>query len=199
MANVTIIRPDGSTLTFDSVREYTVTPTVTVTEHPVESGSAIADHARANPDLLAVRAVVTESPFDRQDSAGGPDRPLRAFDFLRACVGELVSVVTDRLGTFPSMTITRFPTTVDRMRRLPFDVEFKAVRLAEAGLITIAPDTPVATDPSSGFEVPESIGLPDEQDVGEQPTTTTEESEPAQEEADTSVLLDLLTAVGAEP
>lgn len=191
MPAVSIIRADGSTtLTFDATLDYTLQSSISVTDHPVESGGNVSDHAQVQPKTLAVRGIVTETPYANVDSTGGADRVSRALEFLDAAAGELLTVVTERFGTLENMVLTRYPTTADGVRRLLFDVELKQVRIATAGLIDIPPSAPTTASAAAG--------LPDEQDVGEQPTTTTEE-EPAKEEADTSLLLDLLTAVGAEP
>lgn len=191
MAAVSIIRADGSTtLSFDGVLDYTLTSSVAVTDHPIEDGSSVSDHAQKQPKTLSVRGIVTETPYDNVDSSGGPDRVARALEFLDAAAGELLTVVTERFGTLSNMALTRYPTTADQVRRLLFDVELKAIKVATAGLIDIPPTAPTTSSAAAG--------LPDEQDVGEQPTTTTDE-EPAQEAGDTSLLLDLLTAVGAEP
>lgn len=197
MPAITIIRADGQAFVFDGVQSYTLTSSVSVTEHPVERGAPAADHAQVQPKLLSLaRAIVTETPYSNVDTVGGPDRVSRALEFLDSIAGTYVTVVTERFGTLENMAILRYPTTADVVRRLGFDIDFKQVRLVEAGFVDIAPGTPVQTD-STGGETSAASGLPTKQDAGEQATTPTEEGE--QEEADTSLLLDLLTAVGAEP
>jgi len=184
---ITIVREDGrTTLTFDAVISYALTGTVSVTDHPVETGSTVSDHAQRQPKQLAITGIVSETPYASVASSGGADRTAQALAFLDAAAGELLTVVTAAFGTLQNMVLTRYPTTADNVRRFTFDLEFKQVTLATAGLVEIPP------------EQTSSAGLPDEQDVGEQPTDTTEDA-PAQEEADTSLLLDLLTSVGAEP
>jgi hypothetical protein len=91
------------------------------------------------------------------------------------------------------------------MEHLDFQIEATQIVLAVAGLVDIPSDAP-ATDEAA-------VTLPDEVDVGEQATTTTDATssttttatattsadEVSQEAADTSVALDILTAVGIEP
>lgn len=197
MPAITIIRDDGEAFSFDAVVTYTLTSSVSVTDHPVESGSDVSDHAQVQPKMLSLsRAIVTETPFSDQDSVGGADRVTRALEFLDSIAGALVTVVTERFGTLENMAILRYPTTADVVRRLAFDIDFKQVRLAEAGLVDIAPETPVQED-VNGSETSAAAGLPDAQDAGEQATLPTEGGE--QDAADSSLLLDLLTSVGAEP
>jgi len=196
MAAITIIRDDGQAFSFDGVVSYTLTASVTVTDHPIESGSVVSDHAQVQPKMLSLsRAIVTETPFSDQDSSGGADRVTRALEFLDSIAGALCTVVSERYGTIENMAILRYPSTADVLRRLAFDIDFKQVRLAEAGLVDIAPSTPVQVD-AGGAETSGAAGLPDAQDAGEQATTPTEGGE--QDEADTSLLLDLATALGVE-
>ena len=184
---ITIVREDGrTTLTFDAVIRYARVRTISVTSHPVETGSTVSDHAQVQPDQLTITGIVSETPYASVASSGGADRTAQALAFLDGAAGELLTVVTAAFGTLRNMVLTRIPTEADNVRRLGFDLEFRQVVLATAGLVDIPP------------EQTSSSGLPDEQDVGDQPTDTSED-DPAQEEADTSLLLDLLTAVGAEP
>ena len=118
----------------------------------------------------------------------------RALEYLDTIAGTIVSVVTEVFGTLQSMAITRYPTTRDAIRRLGFEIEFKQVVLAEAGLVSIPPEAPAAGAAATG--------LPDEQDVGEQPTTSTtaaDGSGATQEAADQSLLLELTEALGVAP
>ena len=190
MPIISIIRPsDGETFSFDAVETYTLTSSADVTEHPVERGTPSADHARVNPKLLGFAGVVTETPFDNRDSTGGPDRVQRALDFLDSLGGTYATVVTE-FGTF-TMAITRWPARRGRLRKVDVDVEFKQVRIAEAGLITISPSAPAAGTTAAA-------NTPDAQDVGEQGTTDATK-DVARTEQDRSLLLDLLDSVGEAP
>jgi len=189
---ISIIRADGSTtLSFDGVITYSLARSVTTTDHPIEDGSTITDHAQRQPAILGVRAVVTETPWVHVSSSGGAARVSAALDFLDAAAAERLTVVTDRYGTLENMLLTRYPSTEEGAGKLEWDLEFREIKIATAGLVEVPPDVPAA-DTSAG------AGLPDAQDVGEQPTTSTE-TDPEQEAADKSLLLNLLESVGAEP
>jgi hypothetical protein len=187
-----IVREDGTTLTFDAVPRLGFSPSVNVTDHPIEDGSVISDHAQAQPLLISITGLVSESPFTSTSSTGGAARVLAAIDFLKACEGQLVSVVSDRLGTFENCLVTRYPYDLTVKRSLVFEVELKQVRIATAGSVTL----PVGT---ASEEVEDSAAS--EVDVGQQATTTTASDTngegAAKEEADKSTLLELAEALGA--
>lgn len=188
---ISIIRTsDGVTFTFDVVEWYTLTSSVDVTEHPVERGTNIADHAQVKPKVLGFAGIVSETPFDFVDTAGGPDRIRRALDFLDSIAGQTATVVCEVFGTYENMAITRYPARRGKLRKIDVDVEFKQVRIAEAGLITISPSAP-AVDTAA------AANFPDAQDVGEQPTKAATSS--TQDSANKSLLLELLESVGEAP
>ncbi len=190
-----IVRADGSTLSFDAVTRITYSPSVTVTDHPVEDGSQVSDHAQRQPLLIALTAIVSESPFARVADTGGTEHTLAALAFLDAIAEERVSVVDERLGTFADLQITRWPHTVDKLLRLEIPIEFKQVRIATAGYVSIPPSQPVASA---------QTGFPDKQDQGKGATASTNTGSTAgggiegaaQEEKDKSILLELLESTG---
>lgn len=190
MSTIAITDSAGTTFVFDVVREYMLTSEVSVTDHPVETGANVSDHAQKLPKKLAFKGLVTESPFDYQDTTGGVDRVTRALEWLDSIAGTLVTVVTEVFGTFSNMAITRYPTSRSSMKSLEFDCEFKQVILATAGLVDIPAEAPVA-------ESAAAAGLPDAQDVGEQPTTDVGDT--AATASDQSALLSLTEALGISP
>jgi hypothetical protein len=197
----TIIREDGETLTFDATPRLVFSPSVSVTDHPIEDGSVISDHAQAQPLLITISGLVSESPLAvGTTTSGGLARVQAAIEFLRACEGVLVSVVSDRLGTFENCLITRYPHEVTPKRSLTFDVELKQVRIAEAGLVEIP--TSNFTSTTSTTEAVQAaideamVAFASAYDTGAQATTSTA-SEPAQEEQDKSTLLEIAESLGA--
>ena len=71
----------------------------------------IADHAQDKPKVLGFAGIVSETPFDFVDTAGGPDRIRRALDFLQ----EVEAVLE------PSGTVAR--RRIPRQRRVAVDME----------------------------------------------------------------------------
>lgn len=60
------------TLTLDASIHETHTATSTVTDHPVERGSNVADHIRPDPDVLTMEAIISNTPhFLPVDHMGG--------------------------------------------------------------------------------------------------------------------------------
>lgn len=74
-ANGGSIQPDTAEI-FEHLRE------AEVTEHPVEDGSAIADHVIVKPLRFTLTTNWTPRPFDSNYLPAGNDRPDRAFDQL---------------------------------------------------------------------------------------------------------------------
>lgn len=167
---LTIIRPDGSAWTFDATIREDFSPALVATDHPIADGSAVTDHVQRLPLALTVECLMTESPYvdatANQIRAAqipvGTARVLAALDFLRACEGELLDVVSTRLGTFRSMALLRYPHSVDRARRLGFLLDFRQIEVGNAQSVTIPPARPRT-------EV--QVGAPSEQDVGDQAAT----------------------------
>lgn len=199
---------DGTELLLDGVTEYGVDAGVTVTEHTVESGANISDHARSNPKRFTATVRVSASPLGAVSPAG-PQRLAGALTWLETHARQPITIVSARFGTMTSMILTKWPTRATVLEHLDFQLEAVQIVIAEAGLVEIPPEAPATEEAATT--------LPDEIDVGEQATTTTDAStgtstattasatstttadEVSQEEADTSVMLDILTAMGIEP
>lgn len=203
-----IVRADGSTFRFDAVTRITYSPSVTVTDHPVEDGSVVSDHAQRQPLLVSLNAIVSASPFASVASSGGAERLRAALAFLDAIAEERVSLVDDRLGTFDNLQITRWPHTVDALLRLELPIEFKQVRIATAGTVTLPGSSSSGVAPISDRDaallttilnnaaaaqalVATNGQFASTQDVGAQATGTTA-NDAAAEEADASTLYSLL-------
>ena len=165
----TIIRPDGVTLTFDATIRESYDPASIATDHPVEDGVAITDHIQELPLTASVEALITETPHEgavtprttNATSAAGVQRLVDAVEFLRGCQGQLLDIVSVRLGTFRNMALIRYPHTVTNVRRLPFVMDFRQLRVVSAQSVYIPPAQPRESV---------NAGAPDEQDIGDQAT-----------------------------
>lgn len=134
MSFTLVRKEDGAYLGFDAILDETYSPTIATTDHPVEDGSSIVDHARVQPLSFTVTALVTESPYAPAEGAvtAGEQRVREALDFLRGCEGKLVDVATVRNGTIGGCLLTGYPHSFDAKRRLQFQLGFKQVRIANA-------------------------------------------------------------------
>lgn len=68
--SLTLLRANGSSLTFDAVPSLSRTHSVSVTENPVELGAAVSDHAQVLPPRFTVGALVSfEGPLGADTTA----------------------------------------------------------------------------------------------------------------------------------
>ena len=153
MAAVTIIRENGERLSLDAVLRFAASPENLVTQHPLEDGSFVSDHIQTLPETITFSGPVSETALDaRQAFPNDPNRPARVRDFLRACSGETVTVVSSTLGTYRNMALVRYPHEIKTRRGIEFTLVLKEIRIGVRSVI-LAPLAPT-------------------QDVGKQPTTT---------------------------
>jgi hypothetical protein len=169
---------------------------VRVTEHPIEQGANVSDHAQARPRVVTVSVVVSETPIQqprlRALTLGGPslegaqNRVLEFFEFIRSIAeaGEFIDVTTPKFGTISRCVIVRAPLEVSNVNEGRWTIEFRQLRLAERQTVQIPPLAPAP---------PAQDGAPDEQDVGTQPT---ENPESAEEAEDASILYGIGETLG---
>lgn len=177
---ILVRRSDGSTWVPDVVVSVDTSTDWSVTDHPVEEGVSVSDHVQRQPTEVTLSVVLTENPTKVGGRVGGPIHLQQSLEWLRetADAGELVDIVTRRDGVMQGFAITSLPFTMDRVARLAFPLTLREVRVAVATTVQITVEE-TASDTATG--------APDEVDVGEQSTTSTEE-DPEAEEADQSVL-----------
>lgn len=181
---ILVRQDDGSDWSPDTVVAVNVSKVWTVTDHPVEDGVVVSDHVQRQPDTVVISCVVTENPTKIGSVVGGPVHLQQKLAWLQetADAGQLVDIVTRRLGVFKGYAITGVPLLLDRVSRLAFDLTLREIRVATATTVQITVDK-VAADVATG--------APDEVDAGEQATTSTD-GDPAAEAADQSTLAALL-------
>jgi hypothetical protein len=181
------------TITFDATIREIHTGVTTMTDHPVEDGSVVADHAVDAPDEIELAAMVSNRPIlalaaERSRSVlGGPaqDRANDAFRELDRArrAKELHQVITD-LKTYDDMMITSLSVTRDKDSLEILDC---TIRLRQFRVATV-----------EAVEAPEPVSTVDspEPNLGRKQKT-----EPAQEteEKTTGVLVDIADAIGELP
>jgi hypothetical protein len=154
MATTFILLPGRAVVELDAVLSETHASEVEVTEHPVERGANVSDHARVKPEQVTLEGLVSNTPVNRGATrrvltANGvdfasnaeTDAPAGAAGFAEAAYGklreikdarQLVTVATE-LRTYKNMVMTSL--SVPRNARvgdaLQFTAVFKEVRLAE--------------------------------------------------------------------
>lgn len=116
---------------------------VEVTDHPVEQGANIADHARAKPEVITIEGMVTNSPLidgSLIDTAAAVTRAGAALDKLRKLkdTGTLVTVFTS-IRQYENMVITSLevPRDVKTGNVLRFTATLKQVRVVQNKTVAI--------------------------------------------------------------
>lgn len=92
-------------LVFDAILKTDHSSKVTVTNHPIESGANISDHAFVEPSEISIELAVSDSERDR-GTFGSGKRSVKAFQELTKLQisRKLITVVT-RLKTYRNMLI----------------------------------------------------------------------------------------------
>lgn len=177
---------DLSTWEADAMVEVPLNWTFRVTDHPIEDGATVSDHVQELPSTITLACVITENPSE--PTQGGPVRLRNQLQWLldTASAGDLVNVVTRRLGTLRNYAITRIPTQLDKTARLEFRIDLRRITIAQSVEVFIDVEN-IAAELEAG--------APDNQDVGEQATTSTD-TDPEAEDSDQSYLAGLLDTLG---
>ena len=189
---LTILREDGAAWSFDAVPTSSWDRRARVTDHPLERGGSVSDHALELPARITTPAVVTETPLAGR-TFGQPVGRARldaADDFLAGCIGLRLDLQFPRVTVAPyaleSFTHDR---SIERGRR--YRLTFKALHIPTASTVEV----PASAPPAS-----EQTGMPDENDLGEQAGEATGssaseaaggDSETAEAESDSSLLYEL--------
>lgn len=133
---------DGIVLdaTVRELHEYTAH----VTEHPIETGSSVADHVYTEPLRLLLQGEITDSPVQPgAETIGVTERRVEAFDRLREIHAErrVVTVVTG-LRVYPDMVMVLLSVPRDRTtgRRLQFSAEFVQIERVQTERVPLPPE-----------------------------------------------------------
>lgn len=143
----TIVKADGTGLSFDATISEDYSPEIFVTNHPIEDGSNVSDHAQELPQNFSVRCMITFSPLkgvpnDNLVPVAGPQRVEVVLDFLKSCVGKLVIVQTTHGKIIRNCLLKKYPHTYDVRRAVYFDLQFQVARIATSQVIQIQSTKP---------------------------------------------------------
>ena len=176
-----IIRADGTEFKPDATLSESWDHRIQVTEHPVEDGRTVSDHAQVLPLGLTARVIITESPFSNVSTFAGPDHVLQARDFFESVEGQIVSVVTTRYGRLENMVLLGWPNDVTVLRNMAVTLTFRQIEIAEVGFIAIPPRRPA---PAA------ETGATTEQDLGNLPTEELNDEEGSELKSYAASILD---------
>lgn len=135
MTNTMIHTPDG-TLYFDALIHADHTSNVTVTEHAVQTGAAISDHALIEPQEVSLEIGMT-------DTIGGDGSSARAYQqFLSLMRKRQPCTVVTRIGTYQNMVLTSISTPDDYTTAygLRATLAFKEVRIVSVAVLKAKDD-----------------------------------------------------------
>src|SRR5258708_22204820 len=146
--NVQIIDPSNSTvyLTFDVSLSETHQTDVEVTEHHIEQGAVITDHARPKPAVVTLEGLISNTPIKNliqtggalfvKGSAGPVEDAYRKLLFLKD--NAKLSTIITKLATYKNMLL--FSLTVPRDAKIGDTLKFTAIfkEIRQVTLQTIA-------------------------------------------------------------
>lgn len=135
MAETTLLFRPGplsiDDITLDAVVSETHTHSLQVTEHPVESGADITDHARVKPDVVTLDIVLSDIPTKGDPKAG---RAAELYEKLRLLMDNaaLVTVVTS-LRVYESMILESLsaPKTVKESGGVRCTASLRQIRVVQ--------------------------------------------------------------------
>ena len=135
MANTMVILNTGESFTFDAVLSTEHKGTVTVTQHPVQFGASVTDHAINDPDEVMLSIGMT----DTMEGVGN-NHSVNAFTQLKAIkeARRPVTLVT-RLYRYVNMLITSLsaPDDYTTMNGLKANIIFTNIEVVQVGTVTV--------------------------------------------------------------
>lgn len=135
------IRPSVGALYFDAVIKTDHTSKVTMTDHPVEVGANITDHAYVEPAEISLEVGVSDSAIDA-GCFGTGNRSVKAFQELRKLQHsrEPLTVVT-RLNTYKNMLISTIsaPDDFTTMNSFKAIIMLREILIVQTETVTVSP------------------------------------------------------------
>ncbi|MFB0841777.1 MULTISPECIES: phage baseplate protein [Paenibacillus] len=137
---------------FDAYLKMDHTSRLTITDHPVQTGAAVSDHAFLQPRELSMDVAmssVNESRVPGQFT-GGYDRSVEAFNVLKKIQDLRVPIqVHTRLGLYPNMLVEVLsaPDDFTTYHGLRCTVTFREILVAQVTTVKIS-SRPQVTDSS---------------------------------------------------
>ena len=172
------------TIEFDVTTSETHTGSTTPTDHPVESGATVSDHAIDQPDELELSGMVSNTPVlalasERSRSVLGGPSSARANDAYAEIVRTrkaktLVSVETE-LKTYSNMLIVGESVTRDKDTRRILDITVRFREFRTATVESTAAPVPVSTVDSAEPDLGRKQPAPAPAEVEAESTTLLED------------------------
>lgn len=175
---------------FDGVFSVEHTSSVTVTEHPVQVGAPISDHAYQEPHEVSLEIGMSDAM-----TGVGSDHSVNAYNTLRAIMAkrEPVKLVT-RLWTYPNMVMTSLSAPDDKatMYGLKATVTFQSVEIVSVSTVqvqqTVSGSKTAATSSTSASSKSSSTSKKSSSKTSSAKTSTTTKTTKSTTTTKTSVL-----------
>lgn len=151
---------------FDAVLQATHTSTLTITQHPVQSGSSITDYAYMQPRTLSLTIGMSDvaKSFIPGQFSGGKSRSVQAYQVLLQLQQMRIPVqVYTRLGLYQNMLIETLTVQDDNTTAhgLRCTVDMSEVLVATVQTVKISSKPSVTSSANKGKQqakqVPQSI------------------------------------------
>lgn len=131
-----IVSPTHGRFVFDAVFSTEHRMNITTTQHPVQQGASISDHAYIEPDEVSIEVGMSDAAI----SAGGPSHSVNAYEQLRAIAEARrpVTLVT-RLHTYSDMVITGLSAPDDKttMNALKASIYFQKINIVAVATMKV--------------------------------------------------------------
>ncbi|MBQ9211076.1 MAG: hypothetical protein IJ153_05710 [Clostridia bacterium] len=127
--------PSFGRFIFDAVFSTEHNLSVTATQHPVQTGSSVSDHAFTNPSEVSIEIGMSDAM-----QGVGADHSVNAFQQLKAIMlrKEPLTVIT-RLDTYTDMLITSIsaPDNYETMHGLKAQVYFQQIEIVSVATVKV--------------------------------------------------------------
>ena len=135
---------------FDGFITVDVTSELEITENPVETGVAIADHAYVKPTTIDMNIIMSDvhESLVAEQFTGGWSRSVKAYEILKQIQSDRIPVaVLTRVGLFENMLIKRIISNDDAKTYRGLNAQVSLVELPIARVRTVeissAPQTTI--------------------------------------------------------
>lgn len=167
-----IVSPTFGRFVFDAVFSMDHQSNVTVTQHPVQAGASISDHAYEEPDEVTLEIGMSDAM-----SGVGTNHSVNAYTTLRAIQSkrEPVKLIT-RLKTYNNMVIASISAPDDQttMFGLKANIYFQEVKIVGVSVVNV--QQTVSASKSSGSSSSSSSSSSNTSSAKTSTTTSTTKS-----------------------
>lgn len=144
---------DGTQIFFDATVSENHSSSLTLTDHPVEEGAVVTDHAQSNPDELTINGIISNRPIvvlaslNARPSVQGGDPAARAEDafreFERLKNTVTLLFVSTEIKDYEDMIIVDVIAPRDASTRHILDITLKLRKFRKATVESVEAPEPV--------------------------------------------------------